>query len=99
MNKKQRPSWDKFFIEMLDTIAARSTCDRGKPACILVKDNHIISTGYAGSPPGLPHCDDAGHIIKTVTHEDGSQTEHCVRTVHAEQNAICIELLVEPPRI
>jgi len=30
-----------------------------------------------------------GHQFKQMTHEDGSVTNHCVRTVHAEQNAIC----------
>ncbi|WP_024470607.1 deoxycytidylate deaminase, partial [Treponema pedis] len=42
-----------------------------------------------GAPTGLPHCDDVGHQLKKVQHEDGSVTQHCVRTVHAEQNAIC----------
>ena len=42
-----------------------------------------------GSPKGLPHCDDVGHLFRKVIHEDGSVTQHCVRTVHAEQNAIC----------
>jgi dCMP deaminase len=27
--------------------------------------------------------------MKKMIHEDDSITEHCVRTVHAEQNAIC----------
>ena len=46
-------------------------------------------TGYVGSPIGLPHCDDAGHQMKKLQHEDGRVTTHCMRTVHAEQNAIC----------
>ena len=37
----------------------------------------------------MPHCDDAGHLIKKLTHEDGHVSEHCTRTVHAEMNAIC----------
>jgi dCMP deaminase len=55
---------------------------------VIVRDRQILTTGYAGSPPGLPHCDEIGHQIKTVTHEDGHQTQHCMRTTHAEQNAI-----------
>jgi dCMP deaminase len=54
-----------------------------------VKNKHILSTGYAGSPVGLAHCDDVGHEMHTVTHSDGSQSQHCIRTTHAEQNAIC----------
>ena len=46
-------------------------------------------TGYAGAPAGLPHCDEVGHQMKQLIHEDGNHTSHCMRTVHAEQNAIC----------
>ncbi len=84
-----RPSWDEYFLEVMHSLAKRATCDRGRTACLIVKDNQIIVSGYVGSPPGLPHCDDVGHLLKTVTHEDGKQTTHCMRTLHAEQNAIC----------
>ncbi len=60
-------------------VATRSTCDRLEAGAVLVKNNRIISTGYNGSPPGLPHCDEAGHLM-----EEG----HCVRTIHGEHNAI-----------
>ena len=83
-----RPTWDEYYINMLDAVSLRSTCDRGKCAAIITKDNHILSTGYAGSPPGSPHCDEAGHMLKKVTHGDGTTTEHCKRTIHAEKNAI-----------
>jgi len=56
---------------------------------VIAKDNQILATGYVGAPAGLPHCDDVGHQMRKVLHEDGTITEHCVRTVHAEQNAIC----------
>lgn len=84
-----RPSWDEYFLEVMHSLAKRATCDRGRTACLIVKDNQIIVSGYVGSPPGLPHCDEVGHLLKTVTHEDGKQTTHCMRTLHAEQNAIC----------
>lgn len=83
-----RPSWDQYFMEVANTISKRSTCDRGRSGCAIARDKHLLVTGYVGSPAGLPHCDDVGHQMKTVVHEDGSQTQHCVRTVHAEQNAI-----------
>ncbi|MCB0359725.1 MAG: cell division protein DedD, partial [Bdellovibrionales bacterium] len=44
---------------------------------------------YVGSPRGLAHCDDVGHLMRRVIDEDGTERQHCVRTVHAEQNAIC----------
>lgn len=51
-----RPSWDQYFLNQLDNIGARVSCNRGKCACIFVKDNRTLATGYAGAPPGLPHC-------------------------------------------
>lgn len=77
--KNKRPSWDDYFMAVCRIVAARSTCDRLHAGAVLVKDNRIISTGYNGSPPGLPHCDDAGHL---------KENGHCVRTIHAEHNAL-----------
>jgi len=84
-----RPDWDKYFIDMMDTVATRATCDRGRSGCIIVRDKRIISTGYVGSPSGLSHCDEAGHLMKQVIDDDGTTRQHCMRTIHAEQNAIC----------
>ena len=85
----KRPSWDDYFMEVADSIAKRATCDRGRSGCVIARDKMILATGYVGAPTGLPHCDDVGHQLKKVVHEDGTVTQHCVRTVHAEQNAIC----------
>ena len=87
--KYVRPSWDEYFMEIAHTVSKRATCDRGRSGCVIVKDKQILVSGYVGSPNGLPHCDDIGHQMKKMLHEDGSVSEHCVRTVHAEQNAIC----------
>jgi dCMP deaminase len=83
-----RPSWDEYFIKLADTVASRATCDRGRSGCVIVKDKQILVSGYVGSPRGLAHCDEVGHLMKQVIHEDGKVTQHCMRTVHAEQNAI-----------
>ena len=83
-----RPSWDDYFMEVAEAISKRGTCDRGRSGCVIAKDNQLLVTGYVGSPAGFPHCDEVGHQMKKLIHEDGSITEHCVRTVHAEQNAI-----------
>ncbi|MDO8513522.1 MAG: cytidine/deoxycytidylate deaminase family protein [bacterium] len=87
--KYNRPSWDEYFIEIQKIVATRATCDRGRSGCVIVKDRQILTTGYVGSPKGLPHCDDVGHFYKKTIHDDGTITNHCVRTIHAEQNAIC----------
>tara|TARA_Y100000034_G_scaffold134217_1_gene201992 strand:- start:45 stop:1127 length:1083 start_codon:yes stop_codon:yes gene_type:complete len=87
--KHVRPTWDEYFMSIADITGSRGTCDRGRAGCVIVRDKHILVGGYAGSPKGLPHCDEVGHLMKTVTHEDGSESRHCLRTAHAEQNAIC----------
>jgi dCMP deaminase len=84
-----RPTWDEYFMEVARTIAKRATCDRGRSGCVIARDRQLLVTGYVGSPTGLPHCDEQGHQLKKVVHEDGTVTQHCMRTVHAEQNAIC----------
>lgn len=77
--KHYRPSWDDYFMAMAKIVSMRGTCDRLYSGAILVKNNRIIGTGYNGSPPGLPHCSEAGHLL-----EEG----HCVRTIHGEHNAL-----------
>jgi len=84
-----RPTWDEYFMKIVEMVGTRGTCDRFRGGCVIAKNKRIISTGYAGSPIGLPHCDDVGHEMHTVTHPDGHQSRHCIRTTHAEQNAIC----------
>ncbi len=84
-----RPSWDEYFMEIANTVSKRATCDRGRSGCVIARDKQLLVTGYVGSPMGLPHCDEVGHQMKKMVHEGGKETNHCVRTVHAEQNAIC----------
>jgi dCMP deaminase len=84
-----RPSWDDYFMEVANSISKRATCDRGRSGCVIARNKQILVTGYVGSPTGFAHCDEVGHQIKRLTHENGEVTEHCMRTVHAEQNAIC----------
>lgn len=89
MTKKyKRPSWDEYFMEVAEAISKRGTCDRGRSGCVIAKDKQLLATGYVGSPVGFPHCDEVGHKIEKLTHANGKVTQHCVRTVHAEQNAI-----------
>ena len=85
---EQRPDWDAYFIGIMHAVASRATCDRGKSGCVLVKNKRILSTGYVGSPVGLPHCDETGHLMNTVYDKEGNLSQHCVRTTHAEMNAI-----------
>jgi len=79
MTERKRASWDEYFMAIAREVATRSTCDRKHVGAVIVREKMILTTGYNGSIRGLSHCDDEGHLM-----EDG----HCVRTVHAEANAI-----------
>lgn len=75
-----RVDWNTYFMNIAREVSTRATCDRKHVGAVIVSaSKYIIATGYNGSIPGAPHCDDAGHMM-----EDG----HCVRTVHAEANAV-----------
>ncbi len=88
MNNYIRPSWDDYFMKIVEIVGTRGTCDRGRGGCVIVKNNRIVATGYVGSPAGTKHCDEVGHEMHTVIHESGEQSRHCIRTTHMEQNAI-----------
>jgi dCMP deaminase len=75
----ERAPWDEYFMRIAVVVASRATCDRKHVGAVIVRDKAILATGYNGSIRGLPHCSEAGHLM-----EDG----HCVRTIHAEANAI-----------
>ena len=83
-----RTTWNEYYLDVLEAIRKRSTCVRGKSGAIIVKDNRLLTTGYVGAPAGMPHCDEAGHKFEVRTSESGNRSTHCIRTVHAELNAI-----------
>ncbi|MBK9258075.1 MAG: dCMP deaminase family protein [Saprospiraceae bacterium] len=76
---KKRPLWDEYFLKLAMLASERSTCPRMHCGCVIVKDKFVLATGYNGSLPGLPHCEDEGCLIVD---------NHCVRTNHAEINAL-----------
>ncbi len=82
-----RPSYDDYFMEMAHVVAKRSTCLRRKVGAILVKNKHILSTGYNGAPKGMRHCDEVGCLRSDQGIPSGERHELC-RGLHAEQNAI-----------
>ena len=75
----QRISWHEYFMNIAEQVATRSTCSRKHVGAVIVRDRTILSTGYNGSLRGAPHCDEVGHDL---------ENDHCVRTVHAEANAV-----------
>jgi len=69
----------EMMIEISKIVGQRGTCPRARVGCVIEKDGRILVTGYNGSFTGEPHCEDVGCLM-----ENG----HCVRTTHAEANAI-----------
>jgi dCMP deaminase len=78
-DSKDRISWEEYFMNIAGEVATRSTCDRKHVGAVIVRDKNILATGYNGSIRELAHCSDAGHEM---------ENDHCVRTIHAEANAI-----------
>lgn len=74
-----RPSWDEYFLKLAMLASERATCPRMHCGCVLVKDRHVLATGYNGSLPSTPHCEDVGCLMVD---------NHCIRTNHAEMNAV-----------
>ncbi|MDR3668966.1 MAG: cytidine/deoxycytidylate deaminase family protein [Ignavibacteriaceae bacterium] len=79
MNDNKRPVWDEYFLKLAMLASERATCPRMHCGCVLVKDRFVLATGYNGSIPGHPHCEDVGCLI---------ENNHCIRTNHAEINAL-----------
>jgi len=76
---EKRPDWDQYFLKLAMLASERATCPRMHCGCILVRDKHVVATGYNGSIPGDDHCDDVGCWVVD---------NHCIRTNHAEMNAL-----------
>ncbi len=84
---RQRPSWDEYFMDIVEVVARRSTCVRRNVGAALVRDRRILSTGYNGAPSGMVHCLDRGCLRLEMKVPSGERHELC-RGLHAEQNAI-----------
>ena len=76
---EERVSWEVYFMNIAKEVGTRSTCNRKHIGAVIVRGKTILATGYNGSIRGLAHCDEAGHEMDNT---------HCVRTIHAEANAI-----------
>jgi dCMP deaminase len=74
-----RPGWDEYFMEVARTVATRATCPRASVGAVLVREHRILTTGYNGAPRHVAHCTEAGCEMVAG---------HCVRSTHAEANAV-----------
>ena len=82
-----RPTWDEYFMDIVELVKKRSTCVRRQVGALIVKDKRILATGYNGAPVGCNHCIDIGCLRDQLNIPSGERHEIC-RATHAEQNAI-----------
>jgi dCMP deaminase len=82
----ERPSWDAYFMRIAHEVSTRATCPRRSVGALVVRDRRILATGYNGAPKGLPHCPPGGPDNDWPA--GCMRAGHCIRTLHAEQNAL-----------
>jgi len=83
-----RPSWDEYFMEMAALTSKRSTCLRRQVGAVIVKDKHIMATGYNGAPRGIKHCEERGGCLREKLDVPSGERHELCMALHAEQNAI-----------
>ena len=88
LERTTRPTWDEYFMGMAELTAERSTCLRRHVGAVIVKDKHIVATGYNGAPRGLAHCEDQGGCLREKLGVPSGERHELCRALHAEQNAI-----------
>ncbi|MGB2629733.1 MAG: cytidine/deoxycytidylate deaminase family protein [Candidatus Omnitrophota bacterium] len=85
-DRRNRPSWDEYFLSIAKLVATRSTCLRRNVGAVVVKNKQVLATGYNGAPSGIVHCDEVGCMREKLGVPSGQRHELC-RALHAEQNA------------
>jgi dCMP deaminase len=83
----KRLPWDSYFMKIAELVSERSTCLRRRVGAVVVRDKHILATGYNGAPKGLSHCLEVGCLREELGIPSGERVEIC-RGIHAEQNAL-----------
>jgi dCMP deaminase len=92
---QERPSWDSYFMQIAHLVKTRATCPRRSVGALIVRDKHILCTGYNGAPKGIQHCPELG-----PTHDwpvGCLRAGHCIRALHAEQNALLQAAMIGIP--
>lgn len=84
---RDRPGMDRYFMDLAFLASKRSTCTRRAVGAVIVKDGHVLATGYNGPPTGMRHCDVLGCLREDLNIPSGERHELCLG-LHAEQNAI-----------
>ncbi len=77
-----------YYLDIAETVLERGTCLRRAVGAVLVKDDVIVSTGYAGAPRGRANCTDLGTCRREQLKVAHGQRYEICRSVHAEANCI-----------
>ena len=85
---KERPSKDEYYLNLARQVSQRGTCLRRRYGAVIVKDDQIVSTGYAGAPRGVINCNDLGVCERQRQNIPAGQRYELCRSVHAEMNAV-----------
>lgn len=88
MDDNERISWDEYFMRFAELAATRTTCLRRSVGAVIVKNKHILATGYNGAPKKVPHCKDLGGCLREKLNVPSGERHELCRVLHAEQNAI-----------
>jgi dCMP deaminase len=88
MTNHNRPSWHEYFMTIAKIISSRSTCLSRPTGAIIVKDRHILATGYNGAMPGTAHCIDEGECFRRRNNIPDIDKYNFCRATHAEANAL-----------
>lgn len=86
-DEDRRQTWDEYFLSLAHAASSRSTCVRRRVGAVIVRDRHIVSTGYNGGPSGYPHCDEGGCPRAGSDAPMGADYGSCI-AIHAEANAL-----------
>lgn len=86
--KDKRVGIDEYFMKIAYVVSERSTCLRRKVGAVIVKDRHILTTGYNGAPAGVKDCLEIGTCLRDELKIESGKDKHICRAVHSEQNAI-----------
>lgn len=83
-----RPPKDRYYLNIAQEVAERSTCFRNKGGAIIVREDQIVATGYIGAPRKTKDCLERDNCLRSELNIPSGQKYELCRSVHAEMNAI-----------
>ena len=79
--------YGRLYKEVLQAIEKQSTCARKQVGAIIVTNGRILSSGWNGSMPGQPHCNDHFTVENIAKLGDSFYDVHGVWSTRSEGHA------------